>query len=32
MVVERVDYLLDELRRFWLDKEVIFYDALRYFS
>ncbi len=27
MVAERVDYPLDELRRFWPDKEAILYDA-----
>ncbi len=32
MVAERVDYPLDELRRFWPDKEAILYDALRYLS
>ncbi len=32
MVAERVDYPLDELRRFRPDKEAILYDALRYLS
>jgi AcrR family transcriptional regulator len=32
MVAERIDYPLDELRRFWLDKEALLYDALRYLS
>lgn len=32
MVAERVDYPLNELRRFWPDKEAILYDALRYLS
>ena len=32
MVAERVDYPLDELRRFWPDKEAILYVALRYLS
>ncbi len=27
-----MDYPLDELRRFWPDKEAILYDALRYLS
>ncbi len=31
MVAERVDYPLDELRRFW-PEEAILYDALRYLS
>lgn len=32
MVAERVDYPLEELQRFWPDKEAILYDALRYLS
>lgn len=32
MVAERVDYPLDELMRFWPDKEALLYDALRYLS
>lgn len=32
MVAERVNYPLDELRRFWPDKEALLYDALRYLS
>ena len=32
MVAERIDYPLDELQRFWPDKEAILYDALRYLS
>ena len=32
MVAERVDYPLDEMQRFWPDKEAILYDALRYLS
>lgn len=32
MVAERIDYPLDELRRFWPDKEALLYDALRYLS
>ena len=29
MVAERVDYPLEEIQRFWPDKEAILYDALR---
>ncbi|WET40286.1 transcriptional regulator [Citrobacter enshiensis] len=32
MVAKRVDYPLDELKRFWPDKEAILYDALRHLS
>jgi len=32
MVAERVNYPLDELRRFWPDKEALVYDALRFLS
>lgn len=32
MVAERVDYPLEEFRRFWPDKEALLYDALRYLS
>lgn len=32
MVADRIDYPLDELRRFWPDKEALLYDALRYLS
>lgn len=32
MVAESVDYPLDELQRFWPDKEAILYDALRHLS
>ncbi len=31
-VAERVNYPLDELMRFWPDKEALLYDALRYLS
>ena len=30
MVADRIDYPLDELKRFWPDKEALLYDALRY--
>ncbi len=30
MVAERIDYPIDEFRRFWPDKEALLYDALRY--
>lgn len=29
MVADRIDYPLDELKRFWPDKEALLYDALR---
>lgn len=32
MVADHIDYPLDELQRFWPDKEAILYDALRYLS
>ena len=32
MVAERIDYPIDEFRRFWPDKEALIYDALRYLS
>lgn len=32
MVAESVEYPLDELQRFWPDKEAILYDALRHLS
>ena len=32
MLAERVDYPLDELQRFWPDKEALLYDALRHLS
>lgn len=32
MVADRIDYPLDELKRFWPDKEALVYDALRYLS
>ncbi|HKS32343.1 MAG TPA: transcriptional regulator [Enterobacteriaceae bacterium] len=32
MLAERVDYPLEELQRFWPDKEALLYDALRYLS
>ncbi|MGP3594100.1 transcriptional regulator [Vagococcus sp. WN89Y] len=32
MVAERVNYPVDEFRRFWPDKEALLYDALRYLS
>ncbi|MDN8601512.1 transcriptional regulator [Citrobacter sp. S2-9] len=32
MVAKSVDYPLDELQRFWPDKEAILYDALRHLS
>jgi len=32
MVAARIDYPLDELRRFWPDKEALLYDTLRYLS
>lgn len=32
MVADRIDYPLDELKRFWPDKEALLYDALRYLS
>jgi AcrR family transcriptional regulator len=32
MVADRIDYPLNELRRFWPDKEALLYDALRYLS
>ena len=32
MVAERVDYPLDELRRFWPDKEAILYLSLIHIS
>ncbi len=32
MVAERINYPLDELRRFWPDKEALLYDSLRYLS
>lgn len=32
MVADRIDYPLDEFRRFWPDKEALLYDALRYLS
>jgi len=32
MVAERIDYPIDEFRRFWPDKEALLYDALRYLS
>ncbi|KNC93252.1 transcriptional regulator [Trabulsiella odontotermitis] len=32
MVADRVNYPLDELMRFWPDKEALLYDALRYLS
>ncbi|MDA8479809.1 transcriptional regulator [Citrobacter sp. Awk 4] len=32
MVADSVDYPLDELQRFWPDKEAILYDALRHLS
>lgn len=31
MVADRIDYL-DDLKRFWPDKEALVYDALRYLS
>ena len=32
MLAERIDYPLDELQRFWPDKEALLYDALRHLS
>ena len=32
MVAERVAYPLDDLKRFWPDREALLYDALRYLS
>lgn len=32
MLADRVDYPLEELQRFWPDKEALLYDALRYLS
>jgi AcrR family transcriptional regulator len=32
MVADRIDYPLDDLKRFWPDKEALLYDALRYLS
>ena len=32
MVADRIDYPLDDLKRFWPDKEALVYDALRYLS
>ena len=32
MLAERVDYPLDDLQRFWPDKEALLYDALRHLS
>ncbi|MDR9890267.1 transcriptional regulator [Pseudenterobacter timonensis] len=32
MVAKRIDYPLEELLRFWPDKEALLYDALRYLS
>lgn len=32
MLAERIDYPLEELQRFWPDKEALLYDALRYLS
>jgi len=32
MVADRIGYPLNELRRFWPDKEALLYDALRYLS
>lgn len=32
MVAERIDYSIDDFRRFWPDKEALLYDALRYLS
>ena len=32
MLAERVDYPVDELQRFWPDKEALLYDALRHVS
>lgn len=32
MVAERINYPIDEFRRFWPDKEALLYDALRYLS
>lgn len=32
MVAERVSYPLDDLKRFWPDREALLYDALRYLS
>lgn len=32
MLADRIDYPLEELQRFWPDKEALLYDALRYLS
>nr|WP_228066220.1 transcriptional regulator [Superficieibacter sp. 1612_C1] len=32
MVAERLDYPLEELQRFWPDREALLYDVLRYLS
>lgn len=32
MLAERIDYPLDDLQRFWPDKEALLYDALRHLS
>jgi AcrR family transcriptional regulator len=32
MVADRIDYPLNELKRFWPDKEALLYDALRHLS
>ena len=32
VIAERIDYPLEELYRFWPDKEALLYDALRYLS
>ena len=32
MVADRVAYPLDDLKRFWPDREALLYDALRYLS
>ncbi|MCY4766315.1 transcriptional regulator [Klebsiella aerogenes] len=32
MVADRVAYPLDDLKRFWSDREALLYDALRYLS
>lgn len=32
MVAERVSYPLDDLKRFWPDRDALLYDALRYLS
>jgi len=32
MLADRIDYPLEELQRFWPDKEALLYDALRHLS